>query len=301
MKKITILTPTYNRAELLKRLYKSLKEQTNQDFQWMIIDDGSSDKTKQVVEEFQKEGILPIHYEQQQNGGKHRALNCGIAQIASELTFIVDSDDYLPSDAIEIILEYHRKYMPDYTSLNLCGYSFLRCYEDGRVNTAYFKKDEEIASCRDVRINGNIGGDKAEVFLTEILKKYPFPEFEGEKFLPEDAVWIKMSGPYQMVHINKCVYISEYLEGGLTQTGRAMKIYSPLGMMYRSVVYLSDSEINLKVKLKMMLLYIVYGKFANKSFGELRKKVPGTFLFVVLYFPGILIYLKWKHENKVRN
>lgn len=295
MKTITILTPAYNRAELLKRLYQSLKEQTCQDFVWMIIDDGSKDETGQVIEAFQKENCISIVYERQENGGKHRALNRGIARIDSELTFIVDSDDFLPKDGVEIILKYHKKYKD---TENLCGYSFLRCYEDGSVNTAYFKVDEEISTYREVRINGNIGGDKAEVFFTEILKKYPFPEFEGEKFMPEDTVWMQMSGPYEMVHINRCIYISEYLEGGLTKSGRAMKIYSPLGMMCRSMVYLKDTAVNLKVKLKMQLLYIIYGRFAGKGFGKLLKEVPNKLLFAVLYLPGSLLYLKWKSESR---
>lgn len=295
MRTITILTPTYNRAELLKRLYQSLKEQTCGDFLWRIIDDGSKDETKQVVESFQREGCIDIVYERQENGGKHRALNRGIAQIDSKLTFIVDSDDFLPRDAVEIILRYHEKYK---AAENLCGYSFLRCYEDGSVNTAYFKEDEEISTYRDVRINGNIGGDKAEVFFTHILKQYPFPEFEGEKFLPEDAVWMKMSGPYHMVHVNQCIYISEYLEGGLTKTGRAMKIYSPKGMMCRSMVYLEDPAVGIKVKIKMLLLYIVYGRFGHKGFNELLKAVPQKLLFTLLFLPGSLIYLKWKRENR---
>lgn len=293
MKKITIITPTYNRAELLKRLYKSLKDQTNFDFEWLIVDDGSTDDTEGIIQEFQKENVFIIRYIKQKNGGKHRALNAGIRLIETELTFIVDSDDYLPTDAVSIILQYHERYKGN---RNLCGYSFLRCYEDGRVNTAYFSKDEEIATFREIRINGNIGGDKAEVFLTSILRKYPFPEFEGERFLPEDVVWIRMSGPYQMVHINKCIYISEYLEGGLTKIGRSMKIYSPRGMIERSRAYLNDDKVCIKVKLKMMVLYLVYGRFANIQYKELIKKVNQKGLFLLLLLPSQLIYYKWKHE-----
>lgn len=294
MKTITVLTPTYNRAGLLKRLYDSLINQTCQDFVWMVIDDGSSDNTQQLIQDFQKDNKIPILYQKQENGGKHRALNRGITQIDTLLTYIVDSDDFLPVDAIEIILQYHQKYKD---RKNLCGYSFLRCYEDGSVNTAYFKKNEEIASFRDLRINGNLGGDKAEVFFSDILKKYPFPEYEGEKFLPEDLVWMQMSGYYQMVHINKCTYISEYLEGGLTKTGRAMKIYSPRGMMHRSKVYLEDMGVLFIVKVKMMILYIIYGKFAGIKTGEMMQAVPQKLLFLVLLLPSSLIYCKWKKEN----
>lgn len=295
MNTVTILTPTYNRAGYLPRLYNSLIGQTSKDFIWFVIDDGSADDTQQTIQNYQNENRISILYQKQENGGKHRALNRGIAQIETPLTYIVDSDDYLPSDAIEIILQYHNKYKE---TKNLCGYSFLRCYEDGTVNTAYFEKDEEISTYRDIRINGNIGGDKAEVFFTNILKKYPFPEFERENFLPEDTVWLKMSGPYDMVHINKCIYISEYLEGGLTKTGRAMKIYSPRGMMRRSQVYLEDKKVYLKVKMKMMLLYLVYGKFANESMRELMSGVRQKNLLLIMTLPAEFFYQKWKKENK---
>lgn len=293
---ITIITPTYNRSSNLKHLYETLKTQTISDFLWFIVDDGSTDDTEQQIQTFLTEEQIDIQYLKKENGGKHRALNVGIAMIETELIFIVDSDDYLPEDAIEIILLYHEKYK---TTPNLCGYSFLRCYEDGSVNTAYFKKDEEIASYRDVRINGGIAGDKAEVFYTNILKKFPFPEYDGEKFLPEDLVWMQMSGSYRMVHINKCVYIGEYLDGGLTKTGRAMKIYSPRGMMHRSLVYLDDAGVCLKIKVKMMLLYIVYGKFAGDSVRQLYGNTANKKLFVMSLFPSCLLYYKWKKDNEV--
>lgn len=292
---ITIITPTYNRASNLKHLYETLTNQTVKDFMWLVVDDGSTDDTQQVVRAFIDDGKIDIKYMKSENGGKHRALNMGIAVIKSRLTFIVDSDDYLPEDAVDIILQYHRKYndTPD-----LCGYSFLRCFEDGSVNTAYFKKDEEIASYRDIRINGNIGGDKAEVYFTDILKQFPFPEYEGEKFLPEDLVWMQMSGSYQMVHINKCIYIGEYLDDGLTKAGRAMKIHSPRGMMKRSEVFLAESDICLKVRVKMMMLLIIYGKFAGVSIKELFKKTKQKILFLLLVLPSVLIYLRWKKENE---
>lgn len=293
MKTVTILTPAYNRKELLERLYNSLKKQTVSDFQWLIVDDGSLDGTKECVQRLQKENSVDIHYIWQENAGKHCALNKAIPLIESELTFIVDSDDYLPEEAVEIILSYHQKYK---NTEGLCGYSFLRCYEDGSVNTAYFKKDEEIASYLEIRINGRIGGDKAEVFFTRILQQFPFPEFKGEKFLPEDLVWMKMSESYQMVHINKCVYISEYLEGGLTKSGRSMKIHSPKGMVARSKVYLDNPKVCLRVKVKMMLLYQIYGRFANQKNEELMADISEKFLYLFLFIPARFIIFYWRRK-----
>lgn len=291
MKSITILTPTYNRAAYLPRLFESLKAQTNRDFLWLVVDDGSEDDTENLIASYGQQGV-ELRYIRQENGGKHTALNRGIAEIQSELTFIVDSDDYLPENAVETVLAYHEKYRG---TPGLCGYSFLRCHSDGRVNTAYFPSDELIGSYAQIRINGDIGGDKAEVFYTEILKKYPFPVFPGEKFMPEDAVWMQMSGPYQMVHMNKNIYYCDYLEGGLTNTGRRMKVHSPRGMILRSKVYLDDPAIRMKVKVKMMLLYQVYGRFAGLSARELRRDTGEKALWYLCKAPAFIIWLVWRY------
>lgn len=291
MKSITILTPTYNRAAYLPRLFESLKAQTNRDFLWLVVDDGSEDDTENLIASYGQQGV-EIRYIRQENGGKHTALNRGIAEIQSELTFIVDSDDYLPENAVETVLAYHEKYRG---TPGLCGYSFLRCHSDGRVNTAYFPSDELIGSYAQVRINGGIGGDKAEVFYTEILKKYPFSVFPGEKFMPEDAVWMQMSGPYQMVHMNKNIYYCDYLEGGLTNTGRRMKVHSPRGMILRSKVYLDDPAIRMKVKVKMMLLYQVYGRFAGVSARKLRRDTGEKALWYLCKAPAFIIWLVWRY------
>ena len=205
---ITILTPTYDRKENLKQLYASLCEQTEKGFCWLVVDDGSTDGTEEQVGKWKEEADFSIQYLFKENGGKHTALNAGIDRIETELTFIVDSDDWLPDDAVSTILRYHQLHSRDDT---LCGYSFLRFYPDGRVNNAFFPEEEMRGTYVQIRINGGIGGDKAEVFFTDILRRYPFPVFEGEKFLPEDLVWVQMSGPYEMIHINLCIYISDYL------------------------------------------------------------------------------------------
>lgn len=290
MAEITVITPTYNRGDMLGNLYRSLLGQSVKDFCWLIVDDGSTDGTEGLVEGWIREGKLDILYRKQENGGKHRALNAGIRMIESRLTFIVDSDDSLPEDGIGIILKYHRKYgdVP-----GLCGYSFLRFYGNGEVNTAYFRKDGEINTFLQVRINGGIGGDKAEVFFTDVLKEYPFPEFPGEKFMPEDVVWMRMSEKYAMVHINECVYVSDYLEGGLTKSGRAMKIHSPRGMMLRSKVYLENKGLCLKVKIKMMALYVIYSRFAGMGWKEAAEGIPGKGLFYLLYVPGAAVQKWW--------
>lgn len=260
---------------------------------WLVVDDGSTDGTEALVRSWQEEGQIELHYLKKENGGKHTALNLGIAAIDTELTFIVDSDDWLPERAVEMILQYHERFKE---TKGICGYSFLRFYPDGTVNEAFFPENEKVDTYVNVRINGNIGGDKAEVFFTEILKKYPFPVFGEEKFLPEDLVWVKMSGPYKMVHINECVYISEYLEGGLTKSGRGMKLHSPRGMMARSWVYLEDPSVNFRTKLKMALLYEIYLQAAKKA--QLTKEEAGRrhWLLMICKLPGRVLYQIWRRR-----
>lgn len=302
---LTIITPTYNRCERLKDLYLSLEKQTCKDFDWLVIDDGSTDNTKEYIESLIGNTTFPMRYIHKDNGGKHTALNIGIREIESELTFIVDSDDHLTDDAVEIIRSYHNKYRTC-EDKRLCGYSFLRAYSNGEINTGEFPVDEAVDSFLNQRINSGLLGDKAEVFYTQVLKQYPFMEFANERFMPEDAVWLKMSGPYDMVHINKVIYISDYLEGGLTKTGRKMKINSPYGMMYRSSIYINTSRVNLLTKIKMYLLYEIYDRFSKDRDSELgcskeeRKKkhdlcaISKGILYYLLYPMGQIIYLKWK-------
>lgn len=293
MAEITVITPTYNRKHTLEKLYRSLLRQTVKDFCWLVVDDGSEDGTEELVKGWKVENRINICYRKQENGGKHRALNTGIKTIDSPLTFIVDSDDYLPDDSIGIILEYHRRFAG---TPGICGYSFLRFYSNGEVNTAYFPVNEKIDTYLQVRINGGIGGDKAEVFFTDVLKEYPFPEFPGEKFMPEDTVWMMMSERYAMVHINECVYISDYLEGGLTRSGRRMKIHSPRGMMLRSKIYLENDKVRLKVRIKMQILYIIYARFAGIGRKEAAEQLSGKGMFYLLYVPSLLIQKKWDRE-----
>ena len=259
---ITVLTPAYNRNYKIGNLYDSLKKQDNKNFIWLIIDDGSTDETEKTVYGWIREGNIEIKYIKKSNGGKHTALNRGIGEVSTPLVIIVDSDDYLSNNAISIIKKYYEKYNCNMSREKLCGYSFLRAFSDGKINSGKFSENEIIDSYREQRINRNDIGDKAEVYYTEVIKKYSFPEFENEKFLPEDAVWLKMSGPYNMVHINEIIYFCDYLVDGLTRTGRYMKVYSPYGMMYRSSVFLNDKEVKMQVQIKMLLLYTIYEFFA---------------------------------------
>ena len=290
---LTIITPTYNRRKKIEILWKSLLNQTNQNFEWLIVDDGSTDHTGDMIEQMRKESSIVIRYIYKENGGKHTALNAGISTIESELTFIVDSDDYLTNDAVDSIIKIHNKY---HDHDELCGYSFLRAFPDGSINGKHFKSSEMIGSYIDIRINSHdTHSDKAEVFYTKCLKEFPFPEYPDEKLLGEDIVWVRMGRKYQTVYVNKAIYVGNYLEDGLTKNRRMSNIASPVGCMHRAEEFL-EPGINLRYRVKAALQYIIYGKFAGMSIKNLLKNTKYKILIGVCILPGLVLYQKWKGE-----
>lgn len=287
---ITVLTPTFNRGGGLQSLWDSLQKQTVKEFEWLVVDDGSTDGTKNLITQLQEKSDFPIRYIYKNNGGKHTALNVGIQTICSELTFIVDSDDCVTDDAVESILKIHKKYR---SQNNICGYAFLRVFPDGKVNGKKFDVDEKIGSYIDVRVNGDdTGADKAEVFKTHCLKEFSFPEYPNEKFLGEDLVWVRMARKYEMVHINKAIYVGNYLEDGLTNNRRKHNIASPIGCMHRAEEFM-ESDLKTRYRIKGGLQYIVYGRFAGVKVVDLIRKSRHKVLATVCTPGGLFLHSRW--------
>ena len=213
---ITVCTPTYNRAHLQNKLYTSLKKQNYNSFQWIIVDDGSTDDTEAVVNEFIKENNINIRYIKKKNGGKHTALNIGIDNAEGELFWIVDSDDYIIDDALKYIWN---KWCELKDKKDFAGLSALRGYENKKVIGTTVNEEYIDADVLTYRYKYRVLGDKSEVYRTDILKKYKFPEYREEKFLTEAVVWNRIANDgYKIRWFNKVIYICEYLEGGLTNT-----------------------------------------------------------------------------------
>ena len=202
--KVTVLTPTYNRAHTLSKLYNSLLDQSSKSFEWLIIDDGSFDNTKEVVQQFIREKKISIRYYFQKNGGKHRALNKGIKLINNELTIIVDSDDWLTKNAIKKILYYGEKYR---NNNKVACLSFHRAFPNNKISGPHYKEKEFISNYVDYRLNEHIIGEGAEVVYTDVLKKFPFIEIDDEKFLSEGYLWINMGLKYNTVYIDQTIYM----------------------------------------------------------------------------------------------
>lgn len=289
-KTIAIVTPVYNRRVKMKRLYKSLMNQKNKDFYWIIVDDGSKDELEKDIEEYRKLADFEIEYYYQKNAGKHAALNKAFDVLDSELMMIVDSDDYLVEEATDIILEDWEKLSED---ANICSLIYLKGYNEKDVIGDKFKKDRVIANEIDVRERHFVAGDKAEVFVSKYVKEYRFPVFADEKFQGENYVWWQLSFEHDSFYVNRIIYIAEYLEGGLSKSGRVLRVKCPKGGMENSRIGM-DKRFPMKKRIKRALLYVCYGLFAKRSFNEIIKSSGYTGLVTVAYIPGFLLYLYWK-------
>lgn len=246
---ITIFTPTYNREHTLKKLYESLKNQTDKDFEWLIVDDGSKDNTKKLIENFQKENILEIRYFYKENGGKQRAINFALEKARGKYFFIVDSDDFLSSDAVSIIKKYDISLPKNFGGL---VFRKIPLKDTSKID---FTEKYIDSNPLDIVFKYKILGDKGEIFKTEILKKFPFPEIENEKFVPEGYIWNKIGLSYDFRYIDYGIYYFEYLDDGYTRNFKKDLKRNPKGfnMYYKNML---TYDIPLKAKFKYFLRYL---------------------------------------------
>lgn len=226
--KITIFTPVYNRAYAIEKLYRSLLRQSEYAFEWLIVDDGSTDNITELVSQWIKNTRqFKIRFYQQKNGGKHRAVNYGVLKSSYDAFFIVDSDDYLEDDAMENILRYWSDIRGN---SQFAGISGMRRRSSGEIigGRPYF--DDYIDATNLEREKWGLNGDKAEIYKTEILRKFPFPEYENEQFITEAVVWNKIAYEgYKNRWINKSFIVCDYLQDGLTAKGEQLLIDNPKG------------------------------------------------------------------------
>lgn len=302
---ITVFTPTYNRAHLLPRLYESLCNQTFKDFEWIIVDDGSTDNTEEVVQSWLHPAPpphsplkgesaelcnFPIYYIKKENGGKHRAINRGVQEAQGELFFIVDSDDKLPADALERIAHYLNQIKDDNRFAGVCG---LKCYFEGKQVGGQQDFEPFDCSLLDIRQKYHIKGDMAEVVRTNVFKEFPFPEIENERFCPEALVWNRIAQKYVMRYFHENIYECEYQPDGLTAKIVRIRMDSPLAtvMTYQE---LNSYDISFIQKLKAAINYWRF-RFCARNNNEIPK-LPWYWNWIIPF--GFLMHLKDKQSIK---
>ena len=279
---ISIITPTYNRAKLLSKIYQCLLNQKNKDFEWIIVNDGSKDNTDKIVKEYQKKKELNIKYYKKENGGKPSAYNLGVEKSAGELLLCLDDDDLLSKDAIEVILQ-------DYNEIkdneNIAGLVY---------NIAYIHNKKEIIGTSlpnniiDTYFNiyhkYKVQGDKLQVIKSHIAKQFPIPIISGEKFIPEALINNRISLKYSFKYKSNIIRYAEYLPDGYTSNYFKLVKSNPLGnALYFKELY------NLDKKLYNVYGYVLFSVYGKKKFKQIIKEHPSKFKILLVYLPTWII------------
>jgi glycosyltransferase involved in cell wall biosynthesis len=226
--KFAILTATYNRAYILPKLYASLCDQTFRDFEWVIVDDGSCDGTKDLVASW--EPFFEIRYVWQPNRGKHTALNRGVPMAKGELIYAIDSDDYLLPNALEIL---NRRWNEIPEPRRFACLTGLCRRPDGSLISGTLPSDPFDSFSYGLSLR-TWKGDRTGVVRADAWREFPFPEFPGEHFIPEGVVWSRLINKYGIRYFNEPLLVATYSEGGLSSSKQDLRWYNPRGaaLMY---------------------------------------------------------------------
>jgi glycosyltransferase involved in cell wall biosynthesis len=250
--KITVFTPTYNRAYILETLYRSIKRQSYSDFEWLIIDDGSTDRTEELVEKWkQEEKDFSIRYYKKDNGGKCSAINMALDLAKGEVFFVADSDDYLTDNALEKIAGWMSG-LPK--GDNYCGVAGNLGISETETSNTHLKEPYRDGTMLD-RYDW-ADGERAFAFYTDVHRKYKYPLFENEKFMTEAVTYNRMAHDgYKVRFYNDIVCVYEYRNDGLTWAGSKLFLQNPHGYglwLKERALYTGSS------KLDMLRLYYTF-------------------------------------------
>ncbi len=286
---ITVFTPTYNRAYILPILYESLVNQSFKNFEWIIVDDGSTDTTKELVESFLSEKNIKIRYFLQENQGKHVAINNGAELAEGDLFFIVDSDDYLAQNALEIL---YARYLAIKENPKIAGIFINYTNKNPKVTHDTFNlrlpKEGIICTLTELNHQFQIRGEFATAIKTEIQKAYPYPIFEGEKFCRESLVYRRIGKKYNFLFVSDEIYFADYLEDGLTVKSWKLLKKSPKGA---ALLFKEQAKENIPTKEKLIALNAYWDFQINDVKSSWFNKFNGVPFFSSIY---VLLCKKFK-------
>lgn len=281
---ITVCTPTFNRGGYLQRIYDSLLGQEFSRFEWLIIDDGSTDNTRAIVDEFLIDPPFRIKYIYQANSGKHIAVNQALDIAIGELFIILDSDDMPSEDMLQVV---YSEWSIVEKKSSLSGMVFLTMFHDKRIVGDEFPFDKHCASLTNFYDQYKILGDKCDIHVTKIFKKYKFPITINERFCPEGLIWNRMASSFNTLFINKPIKYVEYLDDGLSANVLKIRVNSPINTMsfYRELM---QKKISLKSRLRSAINFVRFSFHAGRYREVLRMY---TLLGIFLMLPAFAFYL----------
>lgn len=288
---LTVFTPAYNRAHTIGRTYESLCRQTCKDFEWLVVDDGSTDNTKELVEGWIKENKIPIRYIYQQNQGMHGAHNTAYANITTELNTCIDSDDFMPDDAVENIVSFWKENGSD----KYAGIIGLDQMESGEIIGTDFPDDIVETTLQDFYLKGG-KGDKKLVYRTDVITKYPpYPLFEGERYVGLAYKYMLIDQDYTLLTLNKPLVTVEYQADGSSYNMFKQYWRNPKGFaFYRKAEMVTTKSLKRKL---MVCIHYVSSSIICKNWNFIQES-PEKLLTILAIPAGILLYYKIKRSVK---
>ena len=291
MATLTVFTPAYNRAHTIGRTYESLCRQTSKDFEWLVVDDGSSDNTRQLVEGWIAEGKIPIRYIYQENQGMHGAHNTAYRNIHTLLNTCIDSDDYMPDDAVEKILNCWREKGND----QLAGLIGLDVTQDGNVIGVPFPEGMKRTTLQGFYEAGG-SGDKKLVYRTDVITSYPeYPLFEGERYVGLGYKYMLIDQDYELAVLNEPLVIVEYQQDGSSFNMFKQYWRNPRGMaFYRKTEMLLAHSLKRKL---MVCTHYVSSSIISRNWRFIQES-PKKLMTVLCIPSGVALYLLIRYKVK---
>lgn len=291
MKTLTIFTPAYNRAHTIGRTYESLLRQTSEDFEWLVIDDGSTDNTRQLVESWIKEDKIPIRYIFQQNQGMHGAHNTAYRNIHTELNTCIDSDDWMPNDAVEKIV----KFWKANGSEKYAGLIGLDAEESGKIIGTKFPDGVVESTLQDFYEQGG-RGDKKLVYRTDVIKRYPeYPLFEGERYVGLAYKYMLIDRDYRLLTLNQPLVIVEYQQDGSSYNMYRQYWRNPRGFAFFRKAEMQTAK-SLKRRFMVCVHYVASSIIARNS--KYLWESPKKLLTLLATPAGAALYMLIRHKVK---
>lgn len=290
MPTLTVFTPAYNRAHTISRTYESLCRQTCKDFIWLVVDDGSTDGTRKLIEQWIADGIIPIQYIYQENQGMHGAHNTAYRNITTELNTCIDSDDYMPDDAVEQIIDFWKKHGSD----RYAGIIGLDATQDGTIIGCGFDGVKSTTLTHYYARGGK--GDKKLVYRTDVIRRYPeYPLFEGERYVGLAYKYMLIDQDYQLLTLEKPLVIVEYQPDGSSFSMYRQYWNNPRGFSFYRLTEMRFAP-TLKRRFMVCIHYVASSIIArNRHFISESNQKALTILAIPF---GIALYLVIRHKVK---
>ena len=294
MPTLTVFTPTYNRAYSLHLCYESLCRQTCKDFCWLVIDDGSTDNTRELVEGWKKENIIPITYFYQENQGMHGAHNAAYRLVDTELNTCIDSDDYMPDDAVEKIVRFWKGNVKG--NVNVAGIIALDTDFEGNVIGKGFPDGMKRTTVGNYYSRGG-RGDKKLIYRTEVIRSYPeYPLFKGEKYVSLGYKYELIDQDYELLTMNEPVCCVNYQQDGSTMNMFRQYIRNPQGF-----AFIRKQSMVLAPTAKRRFIEAVHYVSSSIMLRDRKfiQESPRPWLVITAIPLGVLWYdyIRWKTRN----